>query len=273
MDAAIATASRRLVFRSIVVVVVLIAVSMTVGFVLLPGTPGELSASAIWASICRAAGVPGRRAGDEAPAMPSAHATTVVLDRSMTVAASSDAVGRGSTLALQCTVCHGAAGAGQPNAPGLAGQASEVIVKQLLDFQHGDRSSAIMQALTRGLPARDITDLAAYYASLPRPSFLPSSSGVAATTPSLVSVGDPMRNVAPCAACHGDTGRKLGAPRLQGMPSDYLRAQLTAFATGTRTNDSHAQMRNMVRSLTPTDIAVLSAFYATGDAAGAVRSH
>ena len=75
-----------------------------------------------------------------------------------------------------------------------------------------------------------------------------------------------MRNVAPCAACHGGTDRKLGAPRLNGMPTEYLGAQLTAFATGTRTNDSHAQMRNMARLLTAAEIAAVSSFYGTGRA-------
>ena len=80
--------------------------------------------------------------------------------------------------------------------------------------------------------------------------------------PALVKVGDPMRNIAPCASCHGGIEQKLGAPWLEGMPKAYLLTQLTAFASGTRTNDSHAQMRNMARALTPKEIESVSEFYA-----------
>jgi cytochrome c553 len=71
-----------------------------------------------------------------------------------------------------------------------------------------------------------------------------------------------MRNVAPCASCHGGIEQKLGAPWLEGMPKTYLVAQLTAFASGTRANDSHAQMRNMARALTAKEIEDVSEFYA-----------
>jgi cytochrome c553 len=35
---------------------------------------------------------------------------------------SGDSVGRGATLALQCTVCHGARGVSNADTPNLAGQ-------------------------------------------------------------------------------------------------------------------------------------------------------
>jgi cytochrome c553 len=57
------------------------------------------------------------------------------------------------------------------------------------------------------------------------------------------------------------------------MPKEYLVAQMRAFARGERSNDSHAQMRNMVRAMTAKEIAEVSAFYARraapGDAVGA----
>ncbi len=247
------------VSRSILFLAAMSVASLLVGFVLLPGTQGDFSAQGIWASICRAAGVPLRRpAGDAATAL-ATRSTTVLLDRSMQRPADGDAVGRGATLALQCTMCHGARGLSEANAPNLAGQYEEVIVKQLLDFRHGDRQSAIMQALTRNLSERDTTDLAAYYAYLPRPSIAGEAVG---DMPALVRVGDPMRNVAPCASCHGGIDHKLGAPWLEGMPREYLGDQLRAFAQGVRTNDSHAQMRNMARSLSAQEIASISAFYA-----------
>jgi cytochrome c553 len=46
------------------------------------------------------------------------------------------------------------------------------------------------------------------------------------------------------------------------MPKDYLVAQLAAFKSGERRNDSEAQMRNMVRAMTAKEIDEVAAFYA-----------
>ncbi len=44
--------------------------------------------------------------------------------------------------------------------------------------------------------------------------------------------------VAPCVACHGANGEGLGEfPRLAGLPSQYVLAQLTAYRDGKRSND------------------------------------
>jgi cytochrome c553 len=185
----------------------------------------------------------------------------VVLDESMASAGTSDAVGRGATLARErCSMCHGPRGLSAADAPNLAGQYGDVIVKQLLDYQHDDRASAVMQSLSSQLTERDVRDLAAYFASLPKPRNAPVTD--MSTVPQLVRTGAPMRNVAPCASCHGGIDRKLGAPWLEGMPRQYLVQQLTRFASGERHNDALAQMRNMARALTAQEIGDLSDFYA-----------
>ena len=86
--------------------------------------------------------------------------------------------------------------------------------------------------------------------------------------PALVRAGDPIRNVAPCIACHGGVDQKLGAPWLEGMPKDYLVQQRFAFKDGSRRNDPHAQMRNMARAMTDTEIHQVSEFYARKASAG-----
>ena len=174
---------------------------------------------------------------------------------------SSDAIGRGASIALQqCTMCHGAQGVSAADTPNLAGQYPEVIVKQMVDYKNGDRTSAIMQALAVNLSDQDRADIAAYYASLPkvRKTPLPYTDEV----PALVRVGDPLRNIAPCASCHGGIDRKFGTPWLEGMPKQYLLDQLKAFASGARRNDSHAQMRNMTRQMTPKELDEVAEFYA-----------
>ena len=46
------------------------------------------------------------------------------------------------------------------------------------------------------------------------------------------------------------------------MPKAYLVAQIDAFRTGLRVNDAQAQMRNMVRLITPSEIDEVATFYA-----------
>ena len=258
---------------SIVSLVVLTVASMLVGFVLLPAMHTDFSAQGIWASICRGAGVPwswsGGRPGGNPALERGQYSTRVVLERTMARTPSKDAVGRGATLALNCTMCHGAQGLSVSNAPNLAGQYSEVVIKQLRDYRTGSRSSPIMEALARGLSDRDIEDLAAYYAYLPKARTAPTTYDE--TLPALVRVGDPLRNIAPCISCHGGVDQKLGAPWLEGMPKDYLVAQIKAFVSGARRNDSHAQMRNVVRTIRPEEIDEVAAFYARKASPGEAR--
>lgn len=235
-------------------------VSILIGFVWLPSAHADFTVKGLWDGICRAAGVPAQWASKEA-ARPAVRSTAVVLAPAMARGGSAEAAGRGASIALaQCTMCHGARGVSEANAPNLAGQYPEVVIKQLKDYQAGDRASAVMQALAAKLSAQNIDDLAAHYASLPRPKNSPVTD--MSTVPPLVKVGDPMRNIAPCASCHGGIEQKLGTPWLEGMPKDYLVQQLKDFASGTRRNDSLSQMRNMARALTAKEIEDVSTFYA-----------
>ncbi len=253
--------------RSVISLAGLAIVAILVGFVGLPAVSADYSGQGLWASICRAAGVPSSWGGDGAGTRGGPQSTDVVLDRAMAAAGASDAVGRGATLALDCTMCHGAQGMSISNAPNLAGQYPEVVVKQLHDYRSGKRPSAIMQALAKALSEQDMSDLAAYYGFLPKARNAPTT--YADELPPLVRVGAPLRNIAPCISCHGSVDQKLGAPWLEGMPRDYLVAQLTNFRAGVRANDSHAQMRNMTRAMTTSEIADVAGFYARRGVPGA----
>jgi cytochrome c553 len=254
---------------SVVSLAGLIVVTAGIGFIWLPAETRDFSVDGLWASVCRAAGVPSAWDPEQSPMRAGSGATTVVLERSMTGPGKSGAVGRGATLALNCAMCHGARGMSASDAPNLAGQYPEVIIKQLHDFQGGQRASSIMQALARGLSDPDIVDLAAYYAFLPKARNAPTT--YADALPALVRVGAPMRNIAPCIACHGSVDQKLGAPWLEGMPRAYLITQLTNFRSGARRNDSHAQMRNMARAMSEDEILGVADFYAGRGLPGTAR--
>lgn len=249
---------------SVLSLIALSVVSMLVGFIWLPSAQGDFTARGLWDSICRAAGVPADWSpGDKPREAPVA--TKVVLERSMVRVGTADAIGRGATLALNCTMCHGAQGASSSNAPNLAGQYPEVVIKQLLDYRNGKRASTVMQALAQPLSERDIHDLAAYYAYLPKARTAPTTYDE--TLPAVVRVGAPLRNIAPCVSCHGGIDQKLGAPWIEGMPHDYLVQQLKAFRSGERRNDALAQMRVVAKAMTDEEIEAVAAFYARKAAA------
>jgi cytochrome c553 len=243
-------------------VVAMAAVSVVIGFAWLPSEHPDFTAEGFWGAICRAAGVPAEwRPGQYGHALhPS---SLVVPEPALRRADDPQAIGRGGTIALQqCTMCHGPQGVSVSNVPNLAGQFPEVVYKQLRDFQGGQRQNPVMQALAQPLPDAALHDLAAYYASLP-PTNMPREPTAAGGVPVLVRDGDPMRNIAPCAACHGGMDRKPGAPWLEGMPQEYLAAQLQAFASGARRNDPLGQMREVARALRPDEIAPLAHYYAS----------
>lgn len=71
-----------------------------------------------------------------------------------------------------CTNCHSPAPKRRFDAPWLEAQQPGYIAKQLEDFRIGKRANdpqGVMQKIARALPEGDVTALAAYVASLPRP--------------------------------------------------------------------------------------------------------
>jgi cytochrome c553 len=234
--------------------------SALVGFVWLPSAHSDQPFQGVWNAICSAAGVPQQwlRVASVAPA-PLVQTSQVEMTPQLLVVSSRLSIGRGATLAMRCTMCHGERGMSSANTPNLAGQYPAVIYKQLLDFQSGARRSAVMSPMAANLSDQEMRDLAAYYAYLPRYE-TPGTASV--SLPGIVAHGSPMRNNAACAACHGGIDHKAGAPWLEGMPAAYSKGQLQAFANDTRHNDINEQMRNVARNMTPDEIDAAATYYA-----------
>jgi cytochrome c553 len=239
----------------------LLVFSLFVGFVWLPSAQDDALFKGLLNSICSAAGVPRSWLGEtSAPVASSVKASEVVLTPGLLDGpAAGGAVGRGATLALRCTMCHGLRGVSTSMTPNLAGQYASSIYKELRDFQTGARASAVMQPLVIELHDQDLRDLSAYYASLPRQETKAAQDLQAA--PDIVATGAPMRNIPPCGSCHGRLTSKLGTPWLDPQPRDHLEAQLRAFAHGTRHNDTSAQMRNVARNMTTEEIEASVGYY------------
>jgi cytochrome c553 len=66
-----------------------------------------------------------------------------------------------------CVVCHGEFGISiLPNAPNLAGQPDIYLAEQLRAYRSGKRSNEIMSLIAKPLTDGEITDLAAWFASI-----------------------------------------------------------------------------------------------------------
>ena len=244
---------------SVGITVAIALVAAVVGFIWLPLQHQGERFKDVWDAICSAAGLV-RNAPSGAQIVRADYLTTSVeIDPQMLQGASAESIGRGATLALRCTMCHGARGLSQADTPNLAGQYPVTIYKELVDFKTGARASAVMAPLAADLSDADMRDLAAYYAYLPRVSAPYPAAG---EPPRIIASGAPLRGIAPCGACHGEVDSKASAAWLEGQPAIYLRTQLGAFATGARHNDISEQMRNVARGMTADEIDTASAFYA-----------
>jgi len=81
-------------------------------------------------------------------------------------------VAKGQEKAAQvCAACHGKDGNTplDPSYPKLGGQHRDYLERALLDYRAGHRKNAIMGAQAQALTRADISNLAAYYGSLPGP--------------------------------------------------------------------------------------------------------
>jgi cytochrome c553 len=231
-------------------------VAFLIGFIWLPSLE-EGGQGGLWGAICRAVGIY-RPVQAAAATQGSVQIPTDVAwsAAALKVARSGDAK-RGSALAAACAGCHGEKGVSPSDAfPNLAGMPADVTYKQLGDFRSGKRQNPIMQGIAASLNDEAIVDLAAHFAELPA-----GRRDAYVGAPELVTHGSPMRSIAPCAACHGPLGHKLGAPPLSGQKRAYLRTQLEAFATGTRHNDINQQMREVARTLSATERDVIADWY------------
>jgi cytochrome c553 len=250
--------SDRWVAAAIAITVLIASLSIIVGFAWLPIAERDSPFRSVWDAICSSAGLVRTRPITEV-VNPGYKTSTVVVSLQMLPTATAESIGRGGTLAARCTMCHGARGVSDANTPNLSGQYAPAIYKQLRDFKSGARTNAIMTPMIENLSDQDMRDLAAYYAYLPRLHPYHSSNEPA---PQIVIHGAPMRNIPPCAACHGAIGYKVGTEWLEGESPVYLRVQLEAFASGERHNDISEQMRNVARGMTRAEIERAAAYYA-----------
>ncbi len=160
-----------------------------------------------------------------------------------------------------CQSCHQADGSGNAalQAPALAGQQQDYLLRQLQHFQTGlrgahsqDSTGAQMRAaLPRDLSTAELTALAGHFAGLPQ------QAKAAAQQADPVQIDKGRRiYINSCGACHGAKAEgvvALKAPSLHQLDAAYLTRQLEYFRTGVRGSDKTdkpgRQMAMMARTL------------------------
>lgn len=167
-----------------------------------------------------------------------------------------------------CVSCHGQAGRGISNVyfPRLAGKPAGYLYNQLIAFREGRRKYAPMNYMLAYLPDEYLEKMAQYYASEPVPTDSTPPTNVAPKLlqrgKTLVTAGDPARQIPACIACHGPTlgGREPGIPGLLGLRNDYISAQLGGWRYGTRTALAPDCMQLIAARLTEADVTAVSAW-------------
>ena len=82
-------------------------------------------------------------------------------------AVAADAASGRRKVAGVCQACHGMDGLSKnPEAPNLAGQIENYLVKAIGEYRAGERKNETMNIVAKPLSDDDIADIAAYYASI-----------------------------------------------------------------------------------------------------------
>ncbi|MFO1456729.1 MAG: c-type cytochrome [Steroidobacteraceae bacterium] len=153
---------------------------------------------------------------------------------------------RGEELFAPCGACHGADGRGvaDGSVPAIAGQHFTVVVKQLVDFRHGERWDIQMEHASRMAhlaSGQDLADVAAFVASIPRGFAAGHGDG------SQLGVGA-ATYFDRCERCHGALGQgnaERGIPRLAGQHYAYLYRQFFDAVEQRRPNMSALHLQLM----------------------------
>ena len=197
-----------------------------------------------------------------------------------------------------CVACHGAHGEGLDAAgyPRLAGLNAGYIEKQLQDlareqpatgvvieqvakdysktprvysdltvFSPGLRHDNIMSPIAKQLSAKDIHNLAAYFASLPYTAKpVAADFQVLERGQDLALRGKAEYGLPACVSCHAPDGEGFGSdfPPLAGQPAAYIVSQINKWQQGQRDNDNLGLMRAVADQLTDADKLNVAAYYA-----------
>ena len=253
-----------------VVIFGIVLSGIVLGVVIIPVVQGRGDGVDAYTAICRALGIlPGsparQQVSDRTPPTPVSQVVWTP-DLLQILANAKPERGRAKVQEV-CVACHGENGvSADPQNPHLAGQSGAAIYKQLNDYRTGSRTHQLMTDIAKALDEATLADVAAYYAAQPKRN--PNPVTLAQAPPAilrLVELGDPSRNIPPCASCHRPgSGGPIESPILAEQGEDYVVRQLKLYASGERRNDVYGRMRTIAAKLTSSEIDGLAAYYRAG---------
>jgi cytochrome c553 len=253
-----------------VAVLAIVLSGALLGVLIIPIVQGGNAGIDAYTAICRALGIlPGSPARPQiVDRNPPTPVSQVVWTPSLLQTLAEARPERGHAKVQEvCSACHGEQGVSvSTDFPNLAGQSGTAIYKQLNDYRSGSRTNQFMTDIAKALDETTIAEVAAYYAGQPMRNPNPSTLAAAPDViVRLVELGDPNRNIPPCAACHRQgAGGPIDAPVLAEQRQEYLTSQLKTFASGERRNDLYGRMRTIAAKLTEAEINGLAAYYRAG---------
>jgi cytochrome c553 len=253
-----------------VAVLAIVLSGVVLGVLIIPVVQGRSQGIDAFTAICRALGIlPGSPARPQVPdRTPPTPVSQVVWTPAVLQILADAKPERGLAKAQEvCVACHGEQGVSSaPEYPNLAGQSGAAIYKQLNDYRTGSRTNQLMTGIAKSLDEATLADIAAYYAAQPKRNPNPATLADAPEAiVRLVELGDPSRNIPPCAACHRPgSGGPIETPILAEQGKEYIVAQLKMYASGDRRNDVYGRMRTIAAKLTPAEIEGLATYYRAG---------
>jgi cytochrome c553 len=143
---------------------------------------------------------------------------------------------------LVCNTCHGQNGVPKnADTPIIWGLQESYLLKQLRDFQKGDRDNDVMTWMATALSQAELEPAAAYFAKRNWPA-----------RPSAAASASPPSGIAVCQICHQQNlVGGLPGPRLAGQSYEYLVEAMNRFAAGERTNN--ADMVKIMEAISPAE--------------------
>ena len=256
-------------WSSVAVIGILLS-GILLGVLIIPVVQGWGDGIDAYTAICRALGIlPGSPARQQVmDRTPPTPVSQVVWTPGVLQILADAKPERGRAKAQEvCVACHGEQGISVgPQFPHLAGQSGAAIYKQLNDYRTGSRTNPQMTDIAKSLDEATLADVAAYYAGQPKRNPNPSTLADAPEAiVRLVELGDPSRNIPPCAGCHRPaSGGPIETPILAEQVQEYIALQLKMYASGERRNDVYGRMRVIAAKLTQPEIDGLAAYYRAG---------
>ena len=166
----------------------------------------------------------------------------------------------GYAKAFSCSACHGWDGASRTDTvPVLAGMPAWYLKKAIQDYAAGKRPAAEMEPYAKMVLQLGVDDVANYFAKQPKPAPLPVDSA---------AVERGRAAAAPCAVCHGATGKgdpAKGVPDLTGQPAGYLKNQMLLFKADKRSagDPTLSAIKALMKGIPDAQYADLAAYFSS----------